>query len=58
MLCPRCNCELEVDECFDTFTDDEFHTERVVGGCPICGKVFQWDINYKFFNEDELVECK
>lgn len=57
MLCPKCNCELEIDGCYDIWIDDEFYTEKVVGGCPNCGKVFQWEINYKFFNESDLMEC-
>ena len=58
MKCPKCDYELEIDDCYDTETCDDWFVERIVGHCPICDKDYQWERNYKFYNEDELVECK
>lgn len=57
MLCPKCNYELKIYDCYDTETWNYFYTKRVVGDCPVCGKVFQWEINYRFLNEGSLMEC-
>lgn len=57
MLCPKCNHELEVDDSFDISITDDWCTERVIGCCPICETEYQWERNYKFYNEDDLVEC-
>ena len=57
MKCPKCNCALEVFDMYDTEHNDEWCVEQFVGGCPICGKEYQWNRNFKFFNEDELMEC-
>lgn len=57
MLCPKCNHELEVLDMYDVEHGEEWCVEQFIGVCPTCQKEFQWERNFKFYNEDNLVEC-
>lgn len=56
--CPHCDCDLEIDECFDT----EFDSGKIIshweGHCTECGKSFKWKEVYLFDRVEELVEVE
>ena len=56
MFCPKCHYELEVDDVYDTQGNDEWQVEFIVGHCTICSQDYQWERNFKFYNEDNLAE--
>ena len=58
MICPKCNYELDVLDMYDVEHGNDWHVEYLVGECPICKKEYQWERNSKFYNEDNLKECK
>lgn len=57
MNCPKCKTELEIDDTYDYECDGDFFYEKVVGGCPNCGKEYQWELVYQYYGEENLVEC-
>lgn len=57
MNCPKCKIELEIDDVYDCECDVDFFVRKVVGYCPKCGKECQWELVYKFYGEENLVEC-
>lgn len=57
MNCPKCNCKLEVLDMYDVEHGEEWCVEQFIGQCPICKKEYQWERNFKFFDESNLEEC-
>lgn len=41
-LCPHCKTELEAEDTYDMYYDDENMTLCQVGYCPKCGRGYQW----------------
>ena len=41
--CLNCGTELEQDDVLDMDYDDDGIDLFCVGGCPKCGKTYQWD---------------
>lgn len=57
MKCPHCEVELKIYDRYDIeFGRDEV-TECYLGECPECGREFEWEKCYKFYEEKNLVEC-
>lgn len=57
MKCPYSKVELEIEDMYDVEHGDEWCTEYFVGHCPECKKEFQWERKFKYYSEDNLVEC-
>lgn len=55
-LCPHCDCDLEIDDCFDIEFDGGKVTHCWKGYCPECGKNFRWKEIYLFDRIEDLVE--
>ena len=57
MNCLKCETELEIDETCDYESNGDFIIEKVIGYCPKCEKEYRWKIVYKYYREQNLVEC-
>ena len=57
MKCTKCKTELEIDEVRDCEYDEDFIVEKVVGYCPKCEKEYRWELVYKYYKEQNLMEC-
>lgn len=55
-MCPHCECDLFIDDCFDIEYDSGKNISHLAGHCPECGKNFRWKEVYLFDRIEDLVE--
>lgn len=55
-LCPHCDCDLEIDDCFDIEYDSRTNISCWKGHCTECGKNFRWKEIYLFDHIENLME--
>lgn len=56
-LCPHCDCDLFVDDCYDNkYYNCGENVSCWTGHCPECGKNFRWKEVYLFDRIEDLVE--
>ena len=58
MKCPYCNEDLEIDEWFNNFFNEDLSVLYVTGWCPNCLKNFNWERHYILKEEKGLLEIK
>lgn len=55
--CPYCGVDLEEYDIYDTEMDISVY-QYVVGGCPECGRTFQWENKFEYVGFQNLRETK
>lgn len=56
--CLECQTELEIEETIDSAWEGSRYRDFVIGFCPVCGKMYEWEDIYTYESFSNLREHK